>query len=83
MGNGFSEEQEALIEKIAWKVSEKIEIRLEKHIATSVATHQSDCPHGKKVGRVFLIGIGVAIGAVVVGGVTGWGLAVRLAGLAT
>ncbi|HUT60119.1 MAG TPA: hypothetical protein VNA25_19910 [Phycisphaerae bacterium] len=59
MPPGFSEEQKALIEQVAWKVSEKLEERIAAHLAAldgrmveRIDAHAKGCSIGKKVGIV-------------------------------
>ena len=49
MANGFTDEQTALIERVAWTVSDKISIQLEKRMDEKVALHGAKCPTALKV----------------------------------
>ena len=49
---GFSEEQKALIEKVAWHVAERLEERLAQRIDERIESHQKGCPLRRKVGRI-------------------------------
>jgi len=49
MSNGFTDEQTALIERVAWTVGDKIGIQFEKRIDEKVALHAAKCPTALKV----------------------------------
>lgn len=68
MANGFTQEQTAWIEKVAWQVADAMIARQKGEREAELRHHTETCPVGKQVGRWRNILIGVAIG---VGLVTG------------
>lgn len=48
----FTEGQQAIIERVAWAVGEKIAVQMEKNIAAAVAMHQATCPGQKKIEEI-------------------------------
>ena len=76
MPPGFSEEQKALIEQVAWRVAEKVEERVAAHLEAlddrmveRIDAHTKSCPVGRKVGLVAALS---GLGGVVLGGLLGW-----------
>lgn len=68
MANGFTREQEAFIEKVAWAVVDKAIPRVfEQHIAA--------CPVAKTISRWKAIAIGIAIGVMLASGATAFAVA--------
>ena len=63
---GFTEDQKALIEKVAWAVADELGKRLEKRIGERIKDHQHACPLQKKVGRIagFFAFLGAALALV-------------------
>lgn len=61
---GFTKEEEAFIETVAWRVSEKISERLSERIEERITAHQDGCPHGRRIGRIALVctAIGTVLG---------------------
>jgi hypothetical protein len=59
---GFTQEQEAFIEKIAFKVGDVIEARLKEHQAESLELHAAKCVALKRLNKYIYIGMGIAIG---------------------
>ena len=72
--NGFTREQEAFIEKVAWKVSDTMQDRLVLMMDARIASHISDCKTTKRMKSIYLICIGVAIGFGLGGGGIGYAL---------
>ena len=68
MANGFTQEQEAFIEKVAWAVVDKAIPRImEQHVAT--------CPVAKTISRWKALAIGIAIGIMLASGATAFAVA--------
>ena len=70
MANGFTPDQEAFIERVAYEVVEKAGPRL-------IKMHLLACPHGRAITKWKWVTIGVAIGC----GVTGLAGGLSMAGL--
>jgi hypothetical protein len=66
--NGFGEGQEAIIERIAWRVGDKIVERVVPLIEQRITTHSMECPTAKRVSKAFWIVLGVAAGIGLGGG---------------
>lgn len=68
MPPGFSEEQEALIEKIAWSVGDAISERIRTERAQDIRLHFAECAHGKAISRAKWVFVGALILGPLLGG---------------
>lgn len=53
---GFTKEQEAFIENVAWKVGKAMKDEMLK-------THIATCPHGSRITRAFWLALGIGFGS--------------------
>ena len=72
--NGFTEEHKAMVEQIAWKIGDAVAERLQKNFSAEIKLHQAECAHGKKINKIVLLSVGIAIGL----GAAGGGIGVAL-----
>ncbi|HUX16316.1 MAG TPA: hypothetical protein VMW52_07565 [Phycisphaerae bacterium] len=79
--NSFTREQEAFIEKVAWAVGDKIEVRLMVALMAALKEHEAQCQWGKRITRLTWIGMGIAIGFGLAGYGVGWAVAKAVAGM--
>jgi len=49
MSNGFTDEQEALIERVAWKIGETLRAEFERRVGEKIELHQANCPTARQV----------------------------------
>jgi len=72
--DGFTEEQKALIEKVAWTVGDGLQKRFEQQLGQALALHAAQCPTSRRVDRAFW----ALAGAALFGGLTGGGMVTLL-----
>ena len=68
--DGFNKGQEAIIERVAWRVGDKIVDRVVPLIDQKIKEHGLECPTTKKVSRAFWIVFGIGLGVGIGGGFT-------------
>lgn len=77
--DSFTEEQKALIEKVAWEVGDKIHERMIIAIRAQITSHVASCQTTKRLKAVWFLMLGVAIGFGLGGGGIGYLVAQILA----
>jgi len=49
MANGFTDEQEALVERVAWKIGEVLRVEFERRVGEKIEIHQANCSTTRRV----------------------------------
>jgi hypothetical protein len=74
--DGFTEGEEALIERIVYRIMEKLEPKLMKAVDEKIANHSTACKAPKAMRNLFLIVLGVSIGSALTTGPLAYALGV-------
>ena len=67
-GDEMSEGERAIVEKIAWSVSEALQIRMEKFIDMKIEAHGNNCQTVKDVAKLKAGARGFALAFALIGG---------------
>lgn len=74
---------EPFIEKVAWRIGDKINDRMLDAMRAQIAGHVRDCKTTKRLKAIYLVAIGIALGFGLGGGGIGYAIALaKVAGAA-